>query len=449
MKLSDGIEEDPDVRRALRWFTQVSGDPTTFLRRLHAAQQAYTRFSADSKNLGQDLELGALGPDVVGSFLAQAKSLLDGRRSFDIALASRCIPWVKQIGVNLEALSQVPGAAVRAHRMLVDQSTEPDSAMFELAMAGNYAANGEDVEFVEEQPGVAKTPDLHLFVDGRTEKAAIEFKRLRRGEYETQERTLQRRIFRRVADIINERSLSVHIDVNYTAELQYVPESYLADWLQRCLSSFLVMPGHYPWRDEFGSGEIRPANVDEVLQDIRHTSLYVGTKFARLLAGRPVRESTYQLATGLDPDNRDPRYFEHMHYGSIVTWQCTAPQAIERKARHIKSKLVEAARQVKTEKVAVIHLAMDVEIGCESSDLRRQRNKDVIAEFRAESPVAALYVHYLVPRISELHSWLVDETVDMFGSRPGPVPTMMIFPGSTPLDNDLPAWQQALAVPRQ
>lgn len=447
MRLPAGIEDDDDVRAALRWFGNVSGDPAGFFRRLRLAQQTYTRLTADPKNLGKDLDLGAFGTDVVGSFLAQAKSLLDNRRSFDFALASRCIPWMKQIGVNVGALAKVPGASDRAYRML-GQSSEPDSALFELAMAGNYAADGEEVAFVEEQPGVAKTPDLHLFVDGPPDTVAIEFKRLRRGQYEAQEGDLQRRIFERVAALINERSLSLHIDVNYTVELRDVPESYLADWLLRFLSSPLVMPAHYPWRDEFGSGEIHPANVDAVLQDIRSSSLYFGTKLARLLAGSPVRESNYQLVAGLDPDDRDSRYFEEFHYGSVITWQCTAPKAIERKTRHVKAKLVEAAQQVKSEKVGVIHLAMDVEIGCESSDLRRQRNKEVISEFRAESPVAALYVHYLVPRVSEMHSWIVDETVDMFGSGPDPVPPMMIFPGSAPLDNDLPAWKQTLAVPR-
>jgi hypothetical protein len=56
-------------------------------------------------------------------------------------------------------------------------------------------------------------------------------------------------------------------------------------------------------------------------------------------------------------------------------------------------------------------------------------------------------VHYLVPRISEMHSWILDETVDMFGAGTDSVPSMMIFSGSVPLDNDLPAWKQPLAVP--
>lgn len=169
---------------------------------------------------------------------------------------------------------------------------------------------------------------------------------------------------------------------------------------------------------------------------------------ARLLSGNPVRDDGYNLAVDLIPDDRDPRFFQDFRYGSVVTWQCTAPAAIERKARHVKTKLAEAGRQVATQKVGVIHLAMDVALGCESSDLRRQRNKEVITEFRAESMVAALYVHYLVPRISESHSWLVDETCDKFG-HDGDPPTMMIFPGSEALGNDLPAWQQTLPIPRR
>ena len=427
----------------------MSGDPVNFFSRLNTAQQTYASFTADPRHLYQGVELGMLGSDVVASFFAQAKSLLDSRRTFDIGLASRCVPWMKQIGANLSALSQVHGAADRVRRMLLDQTTEPDSVLFELVMAGNYAANGENIVFVEEQPGIARTPDLRLFVDELPETAAIELKRLRRGEYEIQERRLQERIFSRVADILDTRSLSLHIDVNYIVELKNVPESYLSDWLQRFLLSSYAGSNHYSWHDEFGFGEISLANVDAVFNDVRDTSLYIGTKFARLLAGRPVREYAFQLAAGLNPDPRDPRFFDHIHYGSVVTWQCVAPLAIERKARHVKSKLIEAARQVKTDGVGMIHLAMDVEVGCESSDLRRQKNKDVIAEFRAESPVAALYVHYLVPRISELHSWILDETVDSFAAGTISVPPMMVFSSSTPLGNDLPAWQQKLDTPAQ
>jgi hypothetical protein len=446
--LPAGVEQDQDVEAALHWLASVSCDGPAFWRRIQAAQAHYRAFTEASQNLGQDPDLSDLGSDVVASFLAQAKSLLDDRRTYDIALASRCIPWIKQLGVNVSELVRVNGAAERARRMLHDVSTAPDGPMLELVMGGNYAADGLDVTFVPEARGHAKTPDLHLFVPGVAEPVAIELKRLRQGQYELEEQARHRLIFRRAAAIIDARGLSLHIDVTYTRELEDVPEGYLAERLSRCLASPLVLLGAYPWRDEFGAGQIKPSNLPAVREDTRNSSLYCGTKMARLLSEGQVRDSRYHLAAGGEPDERDPRYMDKVQYASVVTWQCTAAESLEKKARHVKNRLVEAEKQVRSAGIGIIHLAMDVEASCESSDLRRERNKQAIVEFKSEALVAALYVHYLVPRISEAHSWLVDETVDKFGAGRGEVPSMMIFKGSKPLDNDLPAWKQAVPVPK-
>jgi hypothetical protein len=446
--LPAGVDQDRDVDAALHWLAGMSGDSPAFWRRIEAAQAHYRAFTGASQNLGQDPDLGDLGPDLVASYLAQGKSLLDGRRTYDIALASRCIPWIKQLGVNVNELTRVDGAAERARRMLADASTAPDGPMLELVMGGNYAAEGLEVTFVPEAPGHAKTPDLHLFVPGLAEPVAIEFKRLRQGQYELAERVRHRLIFRRAAAIIDARGLSLHIDVTYIRELKDVPEGYLAEWLTRFLASPLVLPGAYPWRDEFGAGQIQRSNLPAVREDTRDSSLYFGTKMARLLCGAQVRDSGYHLAAGGEPDERDPRYMDEVKYASVVTWQCIAAESIEKKARHLKNRLVEAEKQVRSAGIGIIHVAMDAEASCESSDLRRERNKQAISEFKSESLVAALYVHYLVPRISEAHSWLVDETVDNFGAGRGEVPSMMIFRGSKPLDNDLPAWKQTVPVPK-
>lgn len=421
------------------------------LRRSGAASRSLRRttgaFTESPQNLRQDSDLADLGPDVVASFLAQAKSLIDGRRTYDIVLASRCIPWIKQLGANVNELVRVDGAAERARRMLADASTAPDGPMLELVLGGNYAADGLDVIFVQEAPGQAKTPDLHLFLPGVAEPVAIELKRLRQGQYELDERARHNQIFRRAAAIIDSRSLSLHIEVTYTRELKDVPEGYLAGWLSRYLASPLVLHGAYPWRDEFGAGEIKPANLQAVREDTRNSSLYFGIKMARLLSDGQVRDRGYHLAANGELDDRDPRFMDKVRYASVVTWQCIAEESIEKKARHVKNRLVEAEKQVRSAGIGIIHLAMDAEASCAASDLRRERNKRAILEFKSESLVAALYVHYLVPRVSEAHSWLVDETVDSFGVGRSKVPSMMIFKGAKPLDNDLPAWKQAVPVP--
>jgi hypothetical protein len=441
-----GVELDPEVSAGLDWLASASGDTTRFWERIDAAKLSYLRFTEAPQNFGRDPDLFDLGDDVVASVLAQAKSLLDSRRTYDVALASHCIPWVKQIAVNSGRLASIPGAPERARRMLANCTTAPDGPLFELVMAGNYASDGLDVEFVAEAPGLSKTPDLHLFVPGLVEPVAIELKRLRQGQYELEEHDLHQKIFKRASDVIFKRGLSLHIDVNYIKEIKEVSENYLEERLSRFLNSQLIVLGPYPWHDEFGSGEIRHANFAAVREDVRKSSLLVGTRMARLLSGGEVRVNRYNLAISGVPDKRDPRFVDEVHYASVVTWQCTAAKAIDKKARHVKSKLAEAERQIRSANIGIIHLAMDAEVGCESSDLRRERNKQVVQEFLSEAHIVALYVHYLVPRVSEASSWLVDETVDIFGAGLGSVPSTMVFPEASKVDNGLPAWKQFLPI---
>jgi hypothetical protein len=437
-----GVEDDADVRAALLWFARTSGDSNAFTARLKLAQQAYREATASLERLGQDPELCDLGADVVASYFAQAKSLLDDRRTYDLVLASRIIPWVKQVGANVVKLEEVSGASDRVSRMLHDSGTDPEGAMLELVVAGNYAADGFGVEFVAEEPGQAKTPDMKLVVAELNVPVPVECKRIRRGQYEQKERDRHRKLFRKVASIIDGRRLSVHIDVTYTRELHYVPEDYLAKWLEHALVSPIVTLQGYPWQDESGRGAIYTANIAAVRDDIRSSSLMFGPKMARLLSGAPVRENGYHLVAGADPDRRDPRFIESVSYASVITWQCIAPEAIEKKARHVTKRLAEADQQMLGSDPGIVHMAMDAELQCQSSDLRRERNRDAIAGFTFKSTIKGLFVHYLVPRITEFHSWLVDETVDRFGPGYAQLPEVKLFQRSTPVDNDLSAWQQ-------
>jgi hypothetical protein len=230
--------------------------------------------------------------------------------------------------------------------------------------------------------------------------------------------------------------------MTYTKELGEVPDSYLADRLMKALSSSIFTPKGYPWSDDFGFGVVKRANLAAVRHDVRDSSLYFGPKLARLLCGHVVRDRGYHLAVGATPDERDPRFIDSIRYGSVVTWQCIAPAAIQKNARYVKAKVVEADRQLKTHSPGIVHLAMDMELQCESSDLRRARNIEAITAFQPASDLLAIYVHYFVPRISESRPWVVDETVDCFGQDFSPVSPFMAFPASSIFANALPAWKQ-------
>ncbi|WP_152668621.1 hypothetical protein [Comamonas sp. E6] len=439
---SEGVESDAHVGAALNWLASSSGDAAAFFDRLRAAQARYRAITAEASFLGKDPSWSDLGPDIVAAYLAQGKSLLDDRRTYDFALVSHVAPWLKQLGMNIEALKRVDGAVGRALRMLRNKEVLPDTAIFELVMASNYAAAGYDVTFIEE--GSGKTPDLKLSGGESSVEVFVELKRLQRGSYEIEEQRRHVEIFSRLDVLLNKLGLSVDIDVTYEKVLSDVPVDYLLQRMNRALENQIILPNGYPWKDEYGRGIIRPANVDAVRHDIRNSYLYFGMKLARLLSGRAVSDNHYHLSAEASPSPKDPRYIDRIKYGSVVTWKCIAQASIERKAKYVMSKLAQADRQIEGHGRGVIHIAMDVELDSDASDLRRQRNSASLCSFQLESQTIIVHLHYFVPRQSENHSWLSDETVDTFSRLEEPQEPFRAFPCSTKLDNGLPAWRQKL-----
>ena len=89
--------------------------------------------------------------------------------------------------------------------MLRAESVAPDSAMFELVMASNYATYGFDVAFIAEARGQARTPDLRLSASGLSKPIFVECKRLKRGQYEIQEQAKHKKLFLKTAELIYEQ----------------------------------------------------------------------------------------------------------------------------------------------------------------------------------------------------------------------------------------------------
>jgi len=88
--------------------------------------------------------------------------------------------------------------------------------------------------------------------------------------------------------------------------------------------------------------------------------------------------------------------------------------------------------------------AMDAELDSDASDLRRQRNIDSLRTYQMKSDAFIVYLHYFVPRVSEDHSWLTDETVDVFSRLANPPPPFPAFPDAPIVENNLPAWRQGI-----
>ncbi|MDM7179787.1 hypothetical protein QUH39_20600, partial [Klebsiella quasipneumoniae subsp. similipneumoniae] len=113
--------------------------------------------------------------------------------------------------------------------------------------------------------------------------------------------------------------------------------------------------------------------------------------------------------------------------------------------RHITKHLKEIEDQISNNELGVGHLVIDADVQKDVADKRREKNIEAALSFRIKSKLVRLNIHYLVPRVDEDNSWLVDETLEFFSGDElisHLFPEVKLFSGVELFENDLPAWHQ-------
>ncbi|EPV8431755.1 hypothetical protein ACWAST_003116 [Klebsiella quasipneumoniae] len=434
-----GVEWNVSVIKAITWLAKTTTDPREFSKRLEQAQTNYINETSKKTNFGAQFDKGWYGDDVVAGFFSQAKSLIDNRRAFEISMASHIIPWMYQLGLCVDFLDNVSGAVERARRMLESNTVYPDTAMFELILAGNYAAIGYEVEFIPERKGIAKTPDLKCSLDGGGE-FFVECKRLQKGPYSVQEENAHFIRAKLVEGRVHSKRMSVWMDVTYKSEVISTPENYLVNHLSNYYGK------DYHWDDDYGTGFVKASKLQSARNEVEaNGSLSFHTKLARLLKGSALSDDFFNVFAFGQPDERDPRFISKIKYASLLTWRCINEVSFEKRSRHITNNLSEIEKQISNYGVGVGHIAMDVDVQRDVADKRREKNLEATKSFKLESKLVRFNIHYLVPRIDENHSWMVDETLDYFYNDKiihDIIPAVRIFPEAAAFNNDLPGWHQ-------
>jgi len=437
----NGIGDDQDLRAALGWFHEI--DPTSggLAKRIISAQEFFRAHAAERELQWPEPTDLLMKSDLIASYLAQADAFLQEPRSYDLTLAAHIVPFIKHIGMGLKVLRRMPGVVDRARRLLNPKQEHPDGALYELIAAIRYAHEEFEVEFVPES--ACRSADLRVGPPDSTKDLYIECKRLRPSDYELREKASIKALFAPLARLIHERRLSVFVDVQFVAELTKVPRTYLADRVASAAQAPLQLLNGYPWRDRYAEGVVRQTHIAHVRADTdEHGPLIVGPKMWRLLTGEVLQSGSYHVALQAKSDDRDPRYVDDVLYASVLSWQCLAPESIDARARHISSLLARIDRQLEMAPMGIAHIGMYAERDTVSADLRRARNIAAVRRFRANSKLTDVYLHYYLPRISENHSWTIDETADSSSRLDAPLldDPRLLFHGDSMLDTDVAAW---------
>lgn len=418
---------DEETLAAIAWMTR-SVDSNAWLARLEAVREKFHQ-GRQAWQQGDRVALFDEG-DLAAWYVFQANAYAADRTDWYEPDAYRLSPVFRRIGQLLPELKTISGAEERAARLLTEGRRQPDDGIYELLVAAAYKRGGwEKVEFVPEEPGRRKTHDLNV-VDGRR-RWAVECKRVGRSEYAADERDHGERLAAPFHALSRAGPFSAVLEVEFKIELSEVPTEYLAGRAKGAAAC----SGAKQWDDEISHGRVRQVAWRDLRPVLRCDDLYFGSsRMIQLAAGSYVAEADHSVDGDWTPSSERPFHAHDVTRLSVVSWLSSSREAARRKAKHFRSMVAKAARQLPGDRPGAVHIGYEL-VGGNGADARRDlANRLELLSFDVgESRLRYIYGNYMVPEhvTAANESAALTETTATYqvgnGRTPDPLPFHLLF----------------------
>lgn len=364
----DGWIEDSNVARAVEWFTSFL-TPQEWEKRRFSAFQNFMNTAT-----GEKIEKSGKGRffderDRFAWYLLLAENWLKRPIFYDYSFGSRVIPIFISIGRNLDALKKVYGVDERVKRLVSQEKSQPNGCLFELLVAAAYLREGAQVSFLNETPGLAKTHDIDVLLNGIT--YAVECKRMETSEYTETERATARNLWNPLATGFEKLKMSVRCDIRYTTDLKNIPNDYLIkknkDWIKHGVNKKLT------WKDEYSEGAISKLDLRPLQKALQSSEIALsGSTMHQFLLGEYRRNSSIiqNLFVHL-ADN--PLYIKSCMRGSICNWSSVSQEAVDSKARDVLKRVSEGCAQLPDGKIGIVHVGIEAVEGDDVENARYEK----------------------------------------------------------------------------
>ncbi|KFL46098.1 hypothetical protein IL54_1511 [Sphingobium sp. ba1] len=365
--------------------------------------------------------------DLIAWYVFQANAYASDRANLVEQEAYRIAPVFRRLGQLLPSLKLVIGVENRVRRMMIDNRTVPDDALYELLVAGAYASRGwSSVKFVPED-STRRTPDLHVSHEGI--EWAVECTRTGRSDYMAQERAAGDRLAQLALEETECRVTSISVEVIFEAELANLPERYLADRVATFLEG-----GTGEWRDESGYGWIKRADLRSLRAVLRHDDIIFGaSRMIELLMGQYIHAVDYRMAGAWTPAPGRPFHATAVARASVVGWVSASEEAARRKATHFRALVADKSGQL-NDRPGVLHVGYETTGGNAVEGLRHQFNLEQMETFEPRgSTLEWVYGNYMLPEhvTARMESAALTETTAIYPIKghqnPQPLPNHMLF----------------------
>jgi hypothetical protein len=403
----------PELKKGVQWFVSQLPEGDWPARRDAVAKRFYQSLIgeyADPTGTGRYFD----GKDMFGWYLFLGEAFTDHPWNYEVFFGCHVIPILAAIGRNLEVLREVEGFTERARAVATVERSQPNAGLFEILVAAAYARAGWRVRFKPVQRGLRRTYDLDAEKGNR--RYAIECKRMEGGEYVEEERARMRELWRDPCMGLAEvDQRSTYLDVRFKIELKEVPDLYLLHQTKKFVKS--GMPSLL-WDDDIASGVIGDLDLTPIRESLKTGYLlHPGPVFNNLLTGSDRRYDSMIEAVRMKHAT-NPHFIDDLDLAVVARWSSLSETAIDRKARDIQAKLVEANKQLPPDIPGVIHIGFEALSGDVVEQRRYEKIIDRVRNFdRAGSRLEFTYCHYFAPETSPEQIWAIDETAQWMGIR--------------------------------
>ncbi|MFN3731636.1 MAG: hypothetical protein ACK4TV_05505 [Comamonas testosteroni] len=317
------------------------------------------------------------------------------------------------------------GMDVKLKELAGPRRAAPDSGFFEIAVALAYAAEGFDVEFIPEEPGTRKTPDLYakrgnveIFVECKRQVAP--------GDYGLIQQENWKRLWKPLEKKLVEIGNSIWLKIEFQVELSQVESEYLPEKLNLAIA--LVDREMVLLDNELVKVEAKPVPLHRVAAHLSHNYVKVrGTQERGLLGGAwaTPRASMESLCIGkrMTPNSSMPdwmarSFWDTISFGCGVSWKCVAERSIEMQARDLKALFSRAIEQLPLDKNGIVHVMSETLAGNDVEKRRTEKVADSIRTFRIDRPVVGLLYHRVQTESPVDGPFNFDESVTDFWISP-------------------------------
>jgi hypothetical protein len=334
----------------------------------------------------------------------------------------RIYPIFAAIGDQLEKLKLVPNVHGVIKKLLSSKHNQPDNFLFELLVASHYLRNGYDVAFIEEQPTL-QTPDLQ--VSKFETSIFVECKRLEK--------------------------ITVYAD----------KENKAWDALWKMLSIEMVKDRNDHWIDitfKIPPSKVKPYKIikafHELAKAFRHTKATCETvEFKATLhaidmqnienhfSAYSVRANSPQIHAlifgDVNPNEKRstatiptdisrpglPRavlniFLEGIAKCAGAQWRCTSPESVDKRSKHFKTIIKEAASQIPANSLGIIHTFYETSEGVDIEIARREKLISALTELQIKDKTILVALIHGVKHYPNINGFEWAETIQDFSAIP-------------------------------